>query len=589
MRFKKWLTTALCMLLALFLCMPTAIFAEAASGPTLTTTLTDNIIQRGSKKTFDVWARSASGEKIKATVKLNGQKVEPTWEDNEKASYTLVFTAEGENIVTVAASSDGGKKKQLTYHITYQKAAAGESIGVATWSIEMFTIGCGYLIYPVEVEIYEGETAAEQLIRLLHKHGFVGYYGGTVKSSFYLAYIADGTASGEKYNNYQKSGAPSNPQYLNLSPSIPSMLTPFLEDTMTFYDPDDYKKNWKGYLGEFAFTNGSGWMYCINNVFPNVGFADSYLSDGDVVRVQFTLGYGADIGGFGAVGTDIPNVDNHPSSAYFAAADKDKLSQTICQALSSGLMTRENVKKAYASALSAMETLNAPQETVDAAVSGLSYALSNPVNAQPQTPAETTSPDTQASAETNPPKNSEIPAVSDTPNTEKNTVSGKTETTVPPAVTAGSSDVSQTVPDETASTSKAEANSANPFSDAGLIKPNTNIGMETKAADGSTASSDSQSADSRKAKDTSETGTEKTTGEDSDISSETMSDESSEYGSEGEEFPADGNSSAGSVIIAVISLLSLAAIAVIAAAFYIKRKKAAKLSSPEQKGNGEND
>ena len=50
-----------------------------------------------------------------------------------------------------------------------------------------------------------------------------------------------------------------------------------------------------------------------------------------------------------------------------------------------------------------------------------------------------------------------------------------------------------------------------------------------------------------------------------------------------------GNSSAGSFIIAVVSLLSLAAIAVIAAAFYIKRKKAAKLSSPEQKGNGEND
>ena len=30
-------------------------------------------------------------------------------------------------------------------------------------------------------------------------------------------------------------------------------------------------------------------MYCLKNVFPNVGFADSYLSEGDVVRVQFTL------------------------------------------------------------------------------------------------------------------------------------------------------------------------------------------------------------------------------------------------------------------------------------------------------------
>ncbi len=572
MKFKKWLAGTLCVLFALFLCMPTAILTVSASGPTLTTTLTDNVIQRGSKKTFDVWARNASGEKIKVTVKLNGQKVEPTWDDNEKTSYTLVFTTEGENIVTVAASSDGGKKKQLTYHITYQKAAAGESIGVATWSVEMFTIGCGYLIYPVEMEIYEGETAAEQLIRLLHKHGFVGYYGGTLKSSFYLAYIADGTASGEKYNNYQKSGAPSFPQYLNLSPSIPSILTPFLEDTMTFCDPDDYKKNWKGYLGEFAFTNGSGWMYCINNVFPNVGFADSYVSDGDVVRVQFTLGYGADIGGFGAVGTDIPNVDNQPSSAYFTVADKDELSQAICKALSSGLMTRGNVKKAYDSALSAMETLNAPQSAVDAAANELRDALSNPVNVQPQTPVETNRPDMQAPSETNPPKNSDIPVVSNKPNTEKNISPGNTETTGPAVV-------SQTLPEGTASTSIAETNSTSSVSDTVLTKPNANIDTESKALDDTPASSDSQSSNSRKAMDNSGTGTEKTADAGSDISSEDRFDENSAYGS----------NSAGSVITTVVFLLSLTAVAVIAAAFYIKKKKAAALPNPEQKGSDEND
>ena len=27
---------------------------------------------------------------------------------------------------------------------------------------------------------------------------------------------------------------------------------------MTFYDPEDYKKNWSGYLGEFAFTKRFG-------------------------------------------------------------------------------------------------------------------------------------------------------------------------------------------------------------------------------------------------------------------------------------------------------------------------------------------
>lgn len=77
-----------------------AFSVSAASGPTITATLTDNAVQKGSKKTFDVWAKNSAGEKIKATVKLNGKIVSPTWDDTEKTSYTLVFTEEGENIVT---------------------------------------------------------------------------------------------------------------------------------------------------------------------------------------------------------------------------------------------------------------------------------------------------------------------------------------------------------------------------------------------------------------------------------------------------------------------------------------------------------
>ncbi len=374
MNIKKRMTAFVCMCLILILSVLAALSVTAATGPTLSTTLTDHLVQRGSKKTFDVWARNASGNKIKAIVKLNGQKLEPTWDDNEKTSYTLIFTQEGENIVSVSASSDGGKKKELTYHITYCKAAEGDAIGTAVWSIETFTLGCGYLIYPLEVPIYEGETAAEQLIRLLHENGFVGYYGGDVKKSFYLAYIADGTASGERYNTYRKSGVPNVPRQLNLFPSIPSLLVPHLRDTMTFFDPEDYTKNWIGYLGEFAITNGSGWMYCVNNVFPNVGFADCYLSDGDVVRVQFTLGYGADIGGGSAMG----NSGNAMSGSYYSTANKDVLTKAISSARTSGFLSRSNVKAAYDNALKVAATLDAAQDKIDAAANALQNALASP-------------------------------------------------------------------------------------------------------------------------------------------------------------------------------------------------------------------
>ena len=292
-RIKKAL---ICFALCFLLILPSSqVFA--AAGPTLRTTLSDNITQRGSKKTFDVWARNASGEKIKATVTFNGEKLSPTWDDNEKSSYTLNFTVEGENTVVVSASSDGGRKKQLTYHINYEKARQGEKIGTAVWSVEMFTIGCGYLVYPQKVNIYEGETSAQQLLRLLNENGYVGYYGGSVSSSFYLAYVADGTASAARYNNYQRSSSASSPKALGISPSIPSVLVPHLKSTMTFYDPADYEKNWKGHLGEFVITNGSGWMYSVNGVFPNYGVNKYTVKNGDNIKLRYTCnGLGEDIG-----------------------------------------------------------------------------------------------------------------------------------------------------------------------------------------------------------------------------------------------------------------------------------------------------
>lgn len=389
---KKWCSFILVItLLCTMLSFSFPFVAEAASGPSLQTTLQDNIIQKGSKKTFDVWARNGSGDKIKATVKFNGQKLSPTWDDEEKTSYTLLFTKEGENIVEISASSDGGKKIELVYHITYQKANPGESIGKAIWSIEAFTIGGGYLVYPVSVDIFEGETAADQLIRLLHNNGYVAYYGGTTKASFYIAYIADGTASQSTYSGYKKSGTASSPKKLNLSTSIPSVLVPYLEDTMTYFEPDDYEKNWKGYLGEFAITNGSGWMYSVNNIFPNVGFADTYLSDGDVVRVQFTLAYGADIGGAGSTAGETATGETMPSG-FFSAANKDQLTSLIAKARTSGLLTKENMKKAYTAALQTVTKLNASQSEVNTAVSNLNAAFSNPGSETNTPPPESTSP-----------------------------------------------------------------------------------------------------------------------------------------------------------------------------------------------------
>ena len=359
--------------------------AFAASVPSIKTTLADGVL-KGSKKTFDVWARDGSGNKIESTVKLNGVKVSPTWDDNEKTSYTLVFKKEGENTVSVSAA-DGGKTAEKTYKITYKKAAKGEKIGAAVWCVELFTIGNGYLICPVEVPIYEGETAATELLRLLSDNGYAAYYGGSETKSFYLAYISDGTSTAATFSGYKKSGSAKNPKKLEINPKIPDILTPHLKKNMSYFDTEDYAKNWKGNLGEFVFTNGSGWMYSVNNVFPNVGFADTYLSDGDVVRVSFTLGYGADIGGGSAVGS--------AAAEYYKTADKTELTRQI--SLAASRLSESNVKAAYLAAIKVAEKLNATQSETDSATKAIKEALSKKETVpepktEPATPTDTKTP-----------------------------------------------------------------------------------------------------------------------------------------------------------------------------------------------------
>ena len=265
---------------------------------TITTSLTDGAVQRGSKKTFDVWATDSGGNKINSEATLNGQPVPANWDDDAKTSFTLYFTDEGENEIVVMAENAEGKKKSVTYHMDYQRAELGETIGTAVFCIEAFSVGCGYIVPPQYVEVLEGENAAEMLDRVINQAG-LGYENtGTLFEDFYLAAI----------------------NQLDIEPNIPEALSGLLERQAENYDPDDRRND---RLAEFNFTNGSGWMFCLNNIFPNVGFADTYLSDEDVVRVQYTLYYGMDNGGYVAAGNG--------GYGYFESPDRDSATVRIAE------------------------------------------------------------------------------------------------------------------------------------------------------------------------------------------------------------------------------------------------------------------
>lgn len=316
---------------------------------TLTTNLpAESFSQKGSRRTFDVIARDADGNKLPVSdvkVTLNGAAVNYNWNDDVKTSYTLKFTKAGENILVINARD----KKSLTYTINYTPAAAGETIGQAVVTVEAFTLGGGYIIEPTYVDIYEGDSTANALVKLLTERGFTYTNTGSIESSFYLA-----TISSNQLSSIDVTGA-----------SIPTgLLEKLAEKGIDISDRSDPTT-----LGEFDYTSFSGWMYCHNNVFPNVGFSGNYLADGDVIRVQFTLGgYGADIGGgyaMGGVSTD-----------YYPVADKDALTSRIAQInaeikKNANYLKDNGLQTAYDNAMTVLKDLLSPQADVDAALAAL--------------------------------------------------------------------------------------------------------------------------------------------------------------------------------------------------------------------------
>lgn len=366
---KRRLSLLVIAILLFSIFIPQTVFATGGTDEIrIETTLSDNSVQRGSRKTFDVIARLGT-EKISSSVKLNGESVNANWVDANKDSYTLTFTKEGNNEIEVTATS-GEKTKKVTYNLDYQKAETGDLIGYANFSLEGLTIGAGYLIDPIRVPIYEGENAAQLLDRVLTENQFAYSRTGNLESSFYLSAIGNGGHRDLK-NGYQEPSDVMDGVSKDITGKVPAKLQEFLDTEDVEFDLGAMSEGEGMYgLGEFEYTYMSGWMYSVNNVFPNVGFTGTYPSDGDTIRVQFTLyGYGADIGGGYSMG-------GGETTDYYAVADKSQLIKSIAEINSADnkaeLLSDATVRAAYNSAVALGEDLSAEQNAVNEAATLLS-------------------------------------------------------------------------------------------------------------------------------------------------------------------------------------------------------------------------
>lgn len=266
------------------------------AAPTLSVNIKDGKEYRGSVMSFDIKARDGLGQKLAYTSLsffadwdagdgvdnfVPVRDVAKIWDDSTMTSYRIRFST-GEFskhtgapfILKVVATDDYGRATECQRVMTFIPVEKGGEIGSVVFSLEGFSISCGYFIAPVNIPIYEGVPFSETLLSILDSHGLEYSYTGTPSSGFYLASISGLDLTGNR---------------------IADGIWEHLKDYRRETDVDSP-------LGEFCYGSGSGWMYSVNGVYKNYGFADYFPTDGDTVRVQFTVMLGEDLGGGGALG-----------------------------------------------------------------------------------------------------------------------------------------------------------------------------------------------------------------------------------------------------------------------------------------------
>ena len=245
----------------------------------------DDSVITSSRFLLRVAARTWEGDVIYANhiiVTLDGV-VQSNPTGSTVFEYHLLLTPPNvgddiDHVVTILAWDDEGNSTFRKLILPYHRVAEGDENGSIHISIDATTLGLGIIIDD-EYTVHEGENAAEVLLRLFEDYGIEAQFSGTPKLNFYLRRIVLGDIA---YN-------------VEIPPELWELI---LRDGITLTDQHD-----RDSIGEFDFTRCSGWMYCINGMYPGIGLSEYYPIDGDELCLRFTLALGKDIGGYDSTGS----------------------------------------------------------------------------------------------------------------------------------------------------------------------------------------------------------------------------------------------------------------------------------------------
>lgn len=237
-----------------------------------------------------------------------------------------------------------------------------------TMTIERLTIGQGFLVEPVTVEVEEGASVKDVMEKVAQEKNVALNVVESDWGGFYLDSIS-----------YADTGVLNIPQIIL---DMPDIDVDYGEYGSYHYDaPTNTSTNVlfedEQKLGSYSYNDMAGWMYALNNGSSDNGIDAQPVEDGDVVRVQFSLyGYGVDLG----FESYYDNIETPQ------LANKDKLIKQVAATDAEG-----EYKEARAAAIEVLEKYDATQEEVDEALSNLGYVEeATPEVTDPETTEEET-------------------------------------------------------------------------------------------------------------------------------------------------------------------------------------------------------
>ena len=260
--------------------------AVGENPPTIVTNLEDVTQLSNRNFTLTVQATAYTGKDLYSSnieVRLDGKLVTgPT--GGPRYEYQLYFQdpTVGDVVhhtVTVRAWDDEGNSAFYAYNFDYHFVDTGGEIGTAYIILDATTVGLGVMEEPYTYRIKQNVPASYAVMEMLTQYGYEFDYAGSPDVGFYLRRIMCGGMM-----DY---------------PDIPENLwDKILQDQLTLTG-----QHYNDSLGEFDFTQGSGWMYSVGGaVYSGKGLSNYFLSNGDTLYLRFTLAYGKDIGGYSSTG-----------------------------------------------------------------------------------------------------------------------------------------------------------------------------------------------------------------------------------------------------------------------------------------------